>query len=350
MKVALICPSNILYMPYVGNYEMILKENNINYDIINWDRFHIENIDNNLKYRDFKIGHQRNFFDYYKYKKFIINCLNMVHYDKVIVFGIQLTFFLKNILQKKFKYKYIIDIRDYNKIINFFNIKKVIDNSYFTVISSPGYKEWLPNSGKYIINHNTQISSINTLKEVKQFKKKDKINIAYIGAIRDLQININLINSLKNSDRINIYFHGEGKINNDIIKYINANNIKNVYLTGRYKKEEEENLYRKSDLINVLRYFNGINNKTALPNRLYNSVIYGKFMLAFEGTYLSELIKRYNLGIVIDSFDNLEGKVINFLYNINIEDYNNGRIAFVEKVLKENREFEVKVKKFVNSN
>lgn len=73
-------------------------------------------------------------------------------------------------------------------------------------------------------------------------------------------------------------------------------------------------------------------------------------MLAFEGTYLSELIKRYNLGIVIDSFDNLEGKVINFLYNINIEDYNNGRIAFVEKVLKENREFEVKVKKFVNSN
>ena len=109
------------------------------------------------------------------------------------------------------------------------------------------------------------------------------------------------------------YFHGEGKINNDIIKYINANNIKNVYLTGRYKERRGKKiLYRKSDLINVLRYFNGINNKTALPNRLYNSVIYGKFMLAFEGTYLSELIKRYNLGIVIDSFDNLEGKGYKF--------------------------------------
>ena len=90
----------------------------------------------------------------------------------MIVFGIQLTFFLKNILQKKdLNINILIDIRDYNKIINF-NIKKVIDNSYFTVISSPGYKEWLPNSGKYIINHNTQISSINTLKEVKQFEKK----------------------------------------------------------------------------------------------------------------------------------------------------------------------------------
>lgn len=35
MKIALICPSNMLYMPYVKNYEQILIEQNIDYDIIN---------------------------------------------------------------------------------------------------------------------------------------------------------------------------------------------------------------------------------------------------------------------------------------------------------------------------
>lgn len=50
MKIALICPSVILYMPYVSNYEVILKNKNIDYDIINWDRFHIEDKDSHLKY------------------------------------------------------------------------------------------------------------------------------------------------------------------------------------------------------------------------------------------------------------------------------------------------------------
>lgn len=346
MKIVLICPSNMLYMPYVNNYVTILKENNADYTIINWDRFGIEE-KSKYTYRDDKIGHQRNFFDYYKYYKFIKEILDQIHFDKIIVFGLQLTFFLKKVLQKKFKGNYIIDIRDYNKVIDYFNIKKVINNSAFVVLSSPGYKEWLPDIDKYIINHNTQIQSLNKLQSLEIELNKEKINVAYIGAIRDYQVNIDFIDSLKNNNKINIFFNGEGNINKNIQEYLNDNNIKNVYLTGRYEREEEEELYSNADLINVLRYNDGINNKTALPNRLYNAVIYGKPMIAFAGTYLADIVKDYELGLILNSFKDVENSIENFYNNFDQNRYQCKRIYFLENVMKDNNKFnEVLVAEF----
>ena len=66
MKIALICPSNMLYMPYVDNYTKIFDEINADYNVINWDRLKIEK-DSEFTYRDSKTGHQRSFLDYFKY-------------------------------------------------------------------------------------------------------------------------------------------------------------------------------------------------------------------------------------------------------------------------------------------
>jgi len=337
----------MLYMPYVSNYEKILKESNVDYTIINWDRFQIEDR-SAYKYRDKKIGHKRNYYDYLKYKKFVLEKLNEIKYDKLIIFGLQLSYFLKAFLLKNHKGKYIIDIRDYNQIIKFFNIKKLIENSAFTVISSPGYRLWLPSCQNYIINHNTQINSIKELKPVIIKSKYKKISIACIGAIRDHDINIAFINSLKNNDNIKIYFHGQGDINKDITNHIIVNKINNVMLTGKYNKQDEIELYSKSDLINLLRYNDGINNRTALPNRLYNSPIYGKPILAYKGTLLSELVEKYKLGLVIDSFVGIEDKIYSYLNNFNKLEYEEGRISFLSEVIAINQLFVEKVKKFVN--
>lgn len=345
MKIALICPSNILYMPYVKNYENVLVEQNIDYDIINWDRFQIEEI-RETTYRDKKKGHQRNFLDYLKYKKFLMNRLNSIHYDKLIVFGIQLSYFLKKTIKNKFNEKYIIDIRDHNKILNFFNFKEVIESSAFTVLSSPGYKEWLPKSSKYVVNHNTQIPRIDELKEIRTFNQ-EVICISNIGAITEFHINIDFINSLKNNPKFKLNYHGEGNINDDLISYFKTNGISNVYVTGRYIKEDEEKLYESSDLINVLRTSDGINNKTALPNRLYNAVFYGKPLIACVGSYLADEIANNNIGIVLDSFDDVENKIFQYIEKLDYLIYNKGRERFMEKVIQENKHFEDNLKIFV---
>lgn len=347
MKIALICPSNMLYMPYISNYTRILDEINVDYNVIIWDRFGIEKV-SEFTYRDSKIGHQRNFLDYYKYSRFALRILKENNYDKVIVFGIQLVFFLKRSLIREYTNKFVIDIRDYNVIIKYFNIKKAIDNSSFTVLSSPGYNEWLPKNNKYIINHNTQIESLDELKEVKISHSSidNKISVGCIGALRDYKVNISFIESLKNSIVLQLNYHGEGNINKNISKFLIEYNIENVDLTGRYNKEEEPELYNKNNIINVLRYNDGINNRTALPNRLYNAAIYGKPMLAFEGTQLAQIIKDYDLGLVLNTFDQTAIEIVEYLNYRNTEKFDAGRRKFLCSVIQDNIRFKEMIKRF----
>lgn len=348
MRLALISPSNKLYMPYLDNYLKILNEMGINYDVINWDRLKIEN-DNRFTYEDSKKGQHRNFLDYFRYSRFVIAVLKEYKYDKIIVFGLQLVFFLRRYLLKKYSNKYIIDIRDYNRIIKYFNIKKIIDNSYLIVLSSPGYKNWLPKSMKYVINHNTLINSISEVIEVDEtFIKKNKIKISYIGSIRDLKINLDFIEALKNSKRFVLVYNGEGIVNQDIVKYISKKEIKNVELTGRYDKENELELYKNSNIINTLIPNNSINSRTLLPNRLYNAIIQGKIVLVYKGTYLAKLVEQYNLGIILNSFDNVECNILNFLKYFDVNKYDTGRRKFLERVISDNFNFITKIRYFLS--
>ncbi len=343
MRIALVCPSNMVYMPYIGNYKKILEETGVDYDIINWDRFSIEE-ESEIVFKDTKIGHRRGFLDYYKYSKFVLNILKNNNYDKIIIFGIQLVFFIERFLIREYSNKFIIDIRDRHGIIKFFNIKKAIDNSAFTVLSSPGFKEWLPKSNRYIINHNTKALKLEATND--EVLVKERIILSYIGAIRDYDVNIQLINDLDISKRIKLEYHGEGIVNAELCAYIERNHIKNVEITGRYTSEIEDDFYKKSDIINILIPDTDINSKTLLTNRLYQAVVFGKPILTNKGSYQATVIKKYNLGIVIDSIDNVEKKIMEYFNDFDMKVFNFGRESFFEKVMKENGQYEIKLRDF----
>jgi hypothetical protein len=349
MKIAIIGDSSLLYMPYVNNYVNLLNKKKVSFTIINWDRFQMEDIRDEYKYRDKKVGHRRGYLDYFKYCKFIKKRLNEENFDRLIICGIPLAYFLKKYLLKYFKGRYIIDIRDYHKIIKITSINNLVENSVFTVLSSPGFKEWLPKVGKYYINHNTQIYLNSQIEENTDFVYKERINVAYIGALRDYQLNIDLVNSLKNNNSFTLLFHGEGEINKDIQQYLQSNNIQNVYLTGRYMKETEMQLYKESDIINVLIPNDEINSRTLLPNRLYNAAINGKPILTFHGTYLAEQIRKYNLGLVIKSLASLENILLEYLISFDQKKFKQGRKDFLAKVIKENREFNCAIYDFIRT-
>lgn len=346
MKIALICPSNKLYMPYVKNYEHILMEQKIDYDMMNWDRFHIEEESRNT-YRDEKAGHQRGFFDYLKYKRFIIQRLNNQKYDKLIIFGIQLTYFLKETLLESFNGKFIVDIRDYNKILHFFDIGKIIEASDHIVLSSSGYKKWLPKSDKYVINHNTQITSMIEMVPAQAVFSKEKVSLTNIGATRDYKVNRKLLYKLKNKERFHLNYHGEGEINALLKRYLNENHISNASVTGRYTAEEEASFYENSDLINVFRLNDSINNRTALPNRLYKAALYGKPLVTLKGSYLAEQILTYQLGIVADTLENIDQLIIEYIRDFDLQVYRQGRIDFFSKVIEENTIFKNNVLTFL---
>lgn len=347
MNVAIIGDSSRLFMPYVDSYEKILKKNKVNYTLIQWDRYKTDDLKCEFIYRDKKNGHKKNIIDYIKYCMFVKEKLKDVEYDLIILCGIPITFLLSFYIQYFNKGKYIIDIRDYHKILRFISIKKAIKHSVITVLSSPGFKEWLPKDYNYLINHNTQVKSMSILKEVKKCNSNEKINISYIGAIRDYRVNIDLINSVKNNSRFDLFFHGDGEINKDIEIFIKEHKIRNVYITGRYHKEDENKFYQSSDLINVIVPNEEINSKTLLPNRLYNAVLFGKPLLTLRGTYLADQIEKYKLGIVLASLNNIEQDIFRYLTTFDKKEYEDGRLNFIKDISKDNNEFQSIIEKFI---
>lgn len=349
MKIGLICPSNMLYMPYVRSYIDIIDSLNLNYKIINWNRLHVAEEIDGYTFEDKKAKHQRNYYDYLKFKRFVIAKLEKENFDKVIVFTLQLGHLFKRYLTKNFSGSYIIDIRDYNKIFKFANFNYLIECSYSCVISSLGYKEWLPESNKYLVNHNTTVSSLNELINRNEVKPNARKNILTIGVLRHWDVNIDFVNQLKNNRKYNLIFHGEGTINDRLKNYIESYEINNIMLFGRYKKEEEIEIYKKSDLVNILLYADNINSKTCLANRLYNAALYGKPMLALNGSYQSDIIKKYNIGLVVNSLENLDAQIDEYIKTFSCESYNRGRIEFFKDVINENDLFRSTVREFLRN-
>lgn len=348
-KIALICPSNVSYMPYLENYIKLLESYKVEYDVINWDRLKKED-KSSLTFRDSKKGLQRNIYDYYKYTKFIKRILKFNYYDKVIIFGIQLSFFLKSTLIKSYSGNYIVDIRDYHKLINLFDFKQLVEQSAFTVISSQGFKEWLPRSEKYVVNHNSDLSEINELRKMEQSPfKRDKINISYIGTLRDYDINIDFINSLKNKESFHLHYHGNGLINSEIMNYARYNDINNIKVSGEYSKKEEKEMYKKCDMVNVLIPATDINSRTLMPNRLYNAAKYGKPVITFDGTYVSEIVKKYNLGIILTSIYEINKDLESYIKNFNSEEFEASRNMFMGKVVEDNENFRNELSVFLKA-
>ena len=153
-KVLLICPSNLCYMPYAQHYLNILNEYGVEYEILYWDRFNLLENNNYLRYNDKKIGHRRTFIDYLSFSWFVRKACKSRKYKKVILFGLQLAFFLSDFMRKNYYGKYILDIRDYHPVSRLFNLSDFIRSAGFVVISSPGFLCWLPKAPNYMVCHN----------------------------------------------------------------------------------------------------------------------------------------------------------------------------------------------------
>lgn len=338
MKVLLVTPSNIIHMPYIKVYIKIFEELNINYDLINWDRTSIEK-KNHFTYNDNKRKIQRGFIDYYKYSRFIKDRYVDDTYDTVIIFGLPLTFFLNKFFQKKIHLSYILDIRDKNKIISLMNLKKMLNRINLVVLSSEKYKDWLPQR-EYVINHNTTYGyhQNDNVPPINSFLRKDKYEILTIGTIRDFEINSIVLENTKSSEVFKFSYIGDGEVKEKLETFSKTLGINNVVFKGRYNPEDERELIYNCDFVSVLRYCDSENNKTALPNRLYSATIAGKPLVAYKGTYLAEIIDYYKLGIVLDSLNNLEKELLNYIDN-DFKYYTVGRNNFLDKIKGDNTNF-----------
>ena len=84
----------------------------------------------------------------------------------------------------------------------------------------------------------------------------------------------------------------------DLEGYCKRNNIKNVVFKGEFKNEDKPEIYREIDFINAIYGNKSLEVTTALPNRLYDGILFKKPIIASKGTYLGEVIKKYGFNAV----------------------------------------------------
>lgn len=347
MKIGLIITNSYWFSPYVRIYEEILIENDINYDIISWDRDG-NNESKILSFRlrsNIKSNRINRVLDYLRFKSFVVKAINRNKYDKLIIFGPQMGIFSLEFLKKNYQKKFVLDYRDLS-IDQIFKrrFKELLDISAIVAISSPGFKKVLPVGYDYLISHN--ISRENLLKKnncAPPFRKQGII-ITTIGAIRDIQANMELIRSLENHIEITINFIGKGS---EVIESF-TRDIINVRCMGFYKKQDEPQLVIDSDFLNIY-YPDIISHSTALSNRFYNALLFKRPMIVKSGSIQGDYVEKYNLGISLKNCSDLAQKIQDYVKDFDFYEFSNNCDLLLEEFNLDYNHFNYQIVNFLHS-
>lgn len=341
--------------PYVKNYTNFFDSAGISYDICAWNRYQHQYIkrDNLYVYATKgRSGSLKKLFDYLKYKKYILKHINSYKYDRVVVFTIAPAFILEKILTVNYKHRYILDIRDYSSLLKSGYVRKkleiILSMSYANVISSPGFRSWLPHDFKYIISHNTTSDELYHIHRESVRQNMNKIKILTIGALRDSKSNIELIKSLGDNSHFFMQFTGKGSASPIIQEYINLHKLNNVIVTGQYNKADEDSIVKEFDMINILLPHNMVSDYL-MSNRFYLSVVHGKPMIVNNNCTQAYFVKKYNLGVIVAENDDIAKKINEYWEHFDLYKYNKGREDFFSIVKCDTLQFNKMLEKFTQS-
>ena len=177
VKVCIVSFANFNMVPYIHTYTKICNDCNVKYDIIYWDRYGLkeERADCEKLYRYPRMLEdiepiRKKLFVMLGYANYVKKILRKEKYDKVIILTSLLGVFLESFLTRKYNKKYIFDIRDYSfEHITWYKKKmeSLMTNSILNVISSPGFKNFLPQK-ESVTDHNCCFEKVSDDK----FKKR----------------------------------------------------------------------------------------------------------------------------------------------------------------------------------
>lgn len=350
MRIGLITPANVWKCPFIRIYTAILDDMGIEYDIISWNKDGCEKQKYQYEKRCDAGRGVLNLISYLQFGWYVKKMVRKNKYDKLIIFSPQLAIFIISLLLRDYKGKYIFDYRDlsieqkkYLKPI----FRKVLQNSFANVISSPGFKRCLPQNFTYYLSHNFNVNCVKEAlgKVSKKPSMEDKIKILTIGAIRDYSSNTEVIKSLGNNPNFSLSFVGKGEAAKAIEEFANENNIENIYFEGYYPKERESEYILDSTFINIY-YPRIITHDTALSNRFYNSLIFRRPMIVTKDTTQGDLAESYNVGIAIKDCSNLESEIKEFMKQDYIA-YSQRCDSLLQDFLKDQNLFENIVREFL---
>lgn len=347
-KVCILSAVNIRHMTLVSLYTERLKRDNISYDIIYMDKYGEKEefvADNKYVFTNI-INSQENRYkkvlQYFKFKKFAIPLLEKNKYDFIIVWNDVAIFIFAYYLAKHWKGKYCLNIRDYMGERNpyvYHRFKKVIKNAAFNTISSDGFRAFLP-PHDYIQVHSFNESILNNIKPRESFRETgNPIRITFVGNVRFFEVNKQILDVFKNDNRFEVHFYGS---NAEILEdHAKKNGIQNARFSGTFKVNETAKYISKTDIVNNLYGDKSISLIYALSIKLYYGIYNRTPILVFKGTYMAEIIAKYDIGFIVDGIDNsLPDRLYKWYTNIDFKVFNRNCECALFDIEKNHLDFE----------
>lgn len=353
-RICFVLLTNIYLCPYLEKY---ISTIGCDYDIVYWNRHNIEEKTNAKKQYAFNyfMGENKSkiskLIGYIKFRAFSRRILQDSHYNGVIVLTTSAGILLKSILRKKYRNKYIVDIRDYTleKSLVFLKLEKaLIYNSAFSVISSMGYLKFLPEYENYILTHNNLDISESCLRRIRDRKDNERpIVISYIGLIRFNKQNKRIIDMFGDDERFIIRFIGKGAL--ELKEYCKDNMAKNVEFIDWFPPEQTLDYYYETDLICNLYGNNTPLLDYALSNKLYYAAMLHIPILVSPDTFMAEISTNYGFGYVLPlEKESEKDNLYSYYKNINWDDFTQKCEVFNRKVTVDNILFKDKVRGFID--
>ena len=355
MKVCIVLFSNMRYAPYYQFYAKFLDSKGIKYDTIIFDRSpELEEGGDNI----IKIAYKANtgklskIFAFNHFRKECKKILKKNQYDKVIVLTTVPAVLLSGFLSRKYKGRYVVDIRDYTfdniKLYRWFE-KRVLSNSYANVISAPDFKKFLPSGIDYMLCHNIDAGvtpEIINENDDNVIEKRGTIKISYIGSIAYYKYCKELIDLVAKDDRFSFVFYGNDNTGGAITNYVEALGCDRIKCMGKFKPEDKKEIYLSSDLV-----FNCYGNSTtivkyALSNKLYDGLLYKRPVLVSPNTSMETALGDFCFPLSLGEVEGLDD-VYSWYNNFDAEQFKTYANTFLNAALADNRNVISKLSEFV---
>ena len=355
--IALIFVGDLKYCPYIKKYIQVLQRKNKDYMVYFWNRSGCENsVLYNCKFYQRKSSLAKSkvakLADFLFYAKWLNREIERDKPEKIIFLSTLSIMLMKPSLIRKYKGKYILDIRDYSYEHKLFFRKqeqKYIRNSFFCCISSPGFKNFLIPDYNYQIVHNFDKTVVDGKYIFRKKEPDQKLKVVWTGVMRYFEYQKNLIDSLGNDSRFEVHYYGNGP---ELDKYQDyAAKYDNIFIHGLYDDNCKYTLIGDSDIINNCY---GSPNKRlleyAISNKYYDGIIFRIPQIVESGNYKSRIVEKKGLGVAIDpNVPNFADILFNYYHSVNKEIFEENCSRELAVILLEDEQYEKNLERFLNA-
>ena len=254
-------------------------------------------------YQDDEVSKISKLNNFLKFKKYVSSVLKE-GFDFIITLQSVTTVLMADVLlSKSFKGNYIYDYRDCTYESNRLYraaVEALVRGSRATVVSSEGFKKYLPESEKIKLAHNLLSEDLKSAEGVASGKgAAEKIRVGFWGFLREEKINKEIIKKLANDPRFELHYYGrEQKTALSLKAFASQSKIENVFFHGEYNPKEKCELIKNTDIIHNAYCEAGM--PLAMSNKFYDGVIFSKPQLCMVGSFMGEVVQKNNVGIALN--------------------------------------------------